>query len=532
MKKTLLLLIVASTLLSCASNTKHNTLYYKKIQPKDLKKDVSYVQKQLVKMHPDLNWYITKENLDYKFDSLKNSIKTPLTANEFYLKISPIVASVHQGHMNMSMRTLIVADSLKKKYKKSTNPLEHFEYAYLNNKLYITKNKSKTDSIVQIGSEVLAINGVSPQYLYTKYRKTLTSDGYNQTGIPKFFARRINNLYVAELGFLDSISIDLKCGNEQHKTVVKRKFVTKEQNTSKNTNVKKDTLSKAEQKVIALKKAKEDKALNKRKALYGYDHKNKIYIKEVSYPIANDSTTAILKIKDFSEGQYKVYDTIFSEFKKNNVQHLIIDLRGNPGGRLNDIYKLSQFLNDSTYQFIQPATITNRFTFLNMLKGKSTVSTILSAPFVSIFSTIRAIKATKNDQGEIVYPLKSSKPVEPKINNYKNKIYVITDGMTFSAAAIISSHLKGRNRALFVGEETGGTYNGTVAGIMPELKLPKSKLGLRVGLMTIKPVEQNKIEGYGIQPDIEIKPTIDQLINNEDPELQWILNHIKENKQK
>src|SRR5690554_3934030 len=98
--------------------------------------------------------------------------------------------------------------------------------------------------------------------------------------------------------------------------------------------------------------------------------------------------------------------------------------------------------------------------------------------------------------------------------------------MTFSEAAIISSHLKGRNRATFVDNETGGTFNGTVAGMMPILKLPYSKLKLRVGLMTIRPEEQTNPEGFGVKPDVKIIPDINEIINEDDPELQWILKDI------
>jgi len=196
---------------------------------------------------------------------------------------------------------------------------------------------------------------------------------------------------------------------------------------------------------------------------------------------------------------------------------------------LQDIYKLSQFLNDTTNQFVKPAKLTNRFIFFNTISGKSVVGTYLSIPFTTIFSTLRAIKSYKNDNGEIMYPVKQSKVTIPNSLNYKNNLYVITDGATFSAAAIISSHLKGRNRAIFIGEETGGTFNGTVAGMMPRVKLPKSKLKLRIGLMAISAVEQTPNEGYGIIPDIEIIPSIDQLLNNQDLELDWILNHINQN---
>lgn len=535
--KKFLSLILTIILFSCSSHDKQNKHYKSLIKPNDLKKDIKYVKTQLEKMHPDLYWYISKEKLNAKFDSLINSTQTALSPNAFYFKISPIVAAVHQGHMSMSMLHILPSDSLKKKYKKSKNPLESFEYEYLDNKLYIVKNKSKNDSIIQIGSEIISINNIKPQDLYKKYIPTITSDGYNITGIPKFFARKINGYLVNELGLIDEANLLVKCADSMFNYTLKRNFKTVANNknldeVSKNKDGK-DSLSNKQLTTPALKAKREierevAKKEEKKKTLFGYDEKNNKYSKEIFYPVANDSTITLLKIRDFSEGRIKVYDTIFTEFKRNNVQNLIIDLRGNPGGRLNEIHRLSQFLNDSSFVFIQPATITKRTTFFNMFKGKSVATKILAAPFFGSFALIRAVSTKRNDKGELQLSLASSKPKKPHNLAYKGKIYVITDGMTFSAAAIISSHLKGRKRATFVGNETGGAFNGTVAGIMPVLKLPKSKLKLRVGLMTIKPFQQINEEGYGVKPDIYIQPTIDDIVNKEDPELKWILNDIKQ----
>jgi len=533
-------LISLLALFSCASYDKQNTHFNILLEPEDLKKDIRYVQKQLTKIHPDLHWYISKEALDAKFDSLIRSTNKALTPNEFYFKISPVVASVRQGHMQMIPLNILPADSLKKKYKKSKHPLHGFEYVYLQDKLYIVKNTSKKDSVIQIGTEVLTINDITPQSLYKKYRKTFTSDGYNVTGIPKFFARKVNSFYANELGLLDEAHLQLKCADSTFSYTAKRVFKQLRKKINEDLTRKSDTLRVKNDSLIKnnfltvnekfnRKKDREvEKLLNKKKSWFGYDEKSKTFSKEIIYPILNDRTVAILKIRDFSEGKEKVYDTIFTEFKENKVKNLIIDLRGNPGGRLSEIHRLSRYLNDSSYVFIQPATITKRTTFFNIFKGKSVATKILGAPFLGVYAIVRGVSVKRTNNGLLNLPLLSSKATKPHNLAYNGRIYVITDGMTFSAAAIISSHLKGRNRATFVGNETGGTFNGTVAGIMPVLKLPKSKLKLRVGLMTIKPNEQVNEEGYGVKPDIFIEPTIDEVVYMKDPELEWILNDIEE----
>jgi hypothetical protein len=50
-------------------------------------------------------WLIDKPSLDYKFDSLKTTITSPLKPLGFYKKLSPLVAAVRQGHLFMLLES-------------------------------------------------------------------------------------------------------------------------------------------------------------------------------------------------------------------------------------------------------------------------------------------------------------------------------------------------------------------------------------------------------------------------------------------
>jgi C-terminal processing protease CtpA/Prc len=101
------------------------------------------------------------------------------------------------------------------------------------------------------------------------------------------------------------------------------------------------------------------------------------------------------------------------------------------------------------------------------------------------------------------------------------------NGGSFSASCLLASSLKANANVTFVGEETGGGFNSTVAGLLPVLTLPNSKLSWRIGLMDIKTTFQTNVFGHGIYPDHEIVPTLQDKIENKDPELDWILNDVK-----
>ena len=78
-----------------------------------------------------------------------------------------------------------------------------------------------------------------------------------------------------------------------------------------------------------------------------------------------------------------------------------------------------------------------------------------------------------------------------------------------------------------MGEETGGAYNGTVAGQMPIITLPNSKNKVRIGLIRIGTLEKTDTIGRGVFPDVEIIPTVEEFKNKQDKAMEWILNDIE-----
>ena len=114
----------------------------------------------------------------------------------------------------------------------------------------------------------------------------------------------------------------------------------------------------------------------------------------------------------------------------------------------------------------------------------------------------------------------------PKENNFKGKKYVLINGASFSASCILSSSLKSDKKIEFVGEETGGDFNGTVAGRMPPFKMPNSKLYFSFGLMDVIPVNQTDKKGRGIFPNQEITTPVQDKVLGKDLEIDWILKQI------
>ncbi|RZK11553.1 MAG: peptidase S41 [Flavobacterium sp.] len=527
MKKYLFASCLALFLASCSSVENHNRKLNELKSEKDLKKDVDFTYKKLKRMHPNLYWYISKEKLDFKFDSLKTTITQPMTSFAFYKKIAPIVNEVRQGHMMVFPDTRQLSKKeTKELVKKGTGPFSQFEFQIFNDKMYVVKNNSK-DKSIKVGSEVVGIDGRSTDDLLKDYKTLFTSDGFNKTYYKYKLSKGLGGFYTNENGLKDSLLYNFKY-NDSIKTVwIKRKA----NDTAKvvvNDTVKTE-VAKPLEKIVPTKVQK--KAAKRKKSVFGYNEETKLYNRNLKFMEA-DSSVAVMKINAFSIGNYQgFYRESFEKIKKNGAKTLIIDLRNNPGGRLSEIADLYSYLTDTTMVFADKSEVATKTSLLSgdYFKGGGAGIKVLKGIFYPFYVGFTFFKVKKSEDGKYYYATSESKPQEKKPNAFDGKVYVLINGGSFSASCILSSNLQGSKRATFVGEETGGTYNGTVAGRMPLIKLPNSKLRVRVGLMLVATHYKTDVEGRGIFPDVAILPTLEDKLKDIDPEMNWIIEDIKKN---
>lgn len=526
MKNHFLTFCIIVLLSSCSSVKNHNRHLNDLKSETALKKDVDYTYKKLKKLHPNLYWYVSKEKLDYKFDSLKATITKPMTSFDFYKKIAPVVNEVRQGHMMVYPDTKqLTKKETKALAKKGTGPFSQFEFQLFDDKLYVIKNKS-SDKSIKIGAEVVAVDGKSTNFLMDDYKNLFTSDGYNKTYYKYKLAKGFGGFYTNENGLRDSLLYNFK-----YKDSVKTVWIKRQAHDSLKAGIADSigkVIPKAKKKLTDLDKARK-KSEKKKKSTFGYNEETKTYNRNLKF-IEADSSVAIMKINAFAIGNYHAfYKESFEKIKSNGTKTLIIDLRNNPGGRLSEIADLYSYLSDTTSVFADKSEVATKTSLLSgdYFKGGGPGIKILKGVFYPFYIGYTFFKVKKTDDGKYYYATKESKQQNSKANGFKGKVYVLINGGSFSASCVLSSNLQGSKRATFVGEETGGAYNGTVAGRMPLIELPKSKLKIRLGLMLIAPYYKTDIEGRGIFPDVAILPTLEDKINDVDPEMNWILEDIQ-----
>jgi hypothetical protein len=352
-KNTILFLIVIS-ITSCASLKKHNESISQLHSVIDLKDDVNKIHKQLVKHHPKIYQYITKNEFDYKFDSLKQMITKPINSKQFFEKIGPIIVSVHQGHISVIPPFRKFSKEERKVRANQKLEFSNLDFEEFNNKVYISNVIDKRDSLL-IGAEVVKINDVPVHKLVNKYKTYFASDGYNKTLKKRFVNNSFKSYYYVDNGVADSLKIVFRKNDStffrdfKRVTKVKKKVIT--------TQLKKRT--KAERKENKLKQ-KEKWEFNDK---YGYIKSRKEFTRNFKY-IGKDSTVAYMKIRGFTTGNYEeFYKESFSTIDSLKTSKLIIDLRDNSGGRLSEIEDLYSYLATDDYIMINPCEVNSRIPY-------------------------------------------------------------------------------------------------------------------------------------------------------------------------
>lgn len=529
MRNLLLSVAILVLLASCASVQKHNSEITKLHTIEDLRADVDKLYHQLKKHHPKLYQYTPKSVMDFRFDSLKQSIKTPLASRDFYKKLAPVLTNVKQGHVSIRPQNKQFKRKERKALIEKKFEFYALDFEYLDKKLWVKRTYGKDSSLV--GAEVVSIAGEPATELAETYKTRFASDGFNTTLHDRFVGKSFRAFYVRDKGFLDSLEVTFRTKDSIFSKLFKR-IPKKEKKALDSMKFENDSVKKVKPKKLTKPQKDSIKTAYKKQKAYrkkhGFISRSKTHTRNFNF-IGKDSTVAYMKIRSFTNGNYKkFYEESFKKIDSAKSKYFILDLRDNGGGRIAEIQTLYSYLTDKEFQFITESEVNSRLPILKSIMTNTTPTglKVLSGIFSPIFIVQNLLK-TKRKNGKLYYKFKYAKPEDPNPLNFKGKIYVLINGNSFSASSIISTSLHATKRATFVGEETGGAYNGTVAGFYKLYELPTSKLIARIGLMQIETPYKIDPDGFGIKPDVEVLPTVKDLQDDKDPELEWVLADIE-----
>jgi hypothetical protein len=465
--------------------------------------DLHWLRFSLEYAHPRLYKYDDKKTVDARFDSLEKAIGNKISGLDFLALITKANARVHCGHLY----TIAQGDLGKEISNKKVLP---FYIKAIDRKLYLFNDCS--NSSIPNGSHIVSINGKSDTDIFNAMLSGIPADGYIQTRKIKLLERYF---------FYGFQGFDLF-----YYLFVDRSNSFKIDYITFGTNLKKTTTVKG----ILVQERKEI-LFNK----YSIDEEAWFKTPSPKFEINNKGNYAILTVsRSFYDKQIDPnFDLLlssgFHSIKERNIENLIIDLRNNEGGDEYQQMELMSYLYDKPFRLYQNIYLSHLdFRPLKPVIIERDTSTLLFNNDDEYMRKINDNLWINNYEYSDNLQLK-----EPKPDVFKGRLYVLINGTCFSSAADLVSDLKKTTDAVFIGEESGGTFEGPTGGDNIVIQLPNSKIMVRISPnMQIGYMYQKYSIGRGVLPTYPINYTVADLVQHKDLEMEFAKKLIQSSQNK
>jgi len=445
-----------------------------KFSKKQLEEDLSILKNSLEEIHGGLYAYSSETEINDWFLQAKNKVKDSMNRFEFYKIVAPLNGIIKNGHTDISYP--------KFGDKFNLLPLSLYKHkdSFYIKEVFLDVNKEL------IALPITKIDGIAIKEVFDRLMLTATRDGDNTT-LPK------ENLLA-----LFSLSYPLAYGTKTSYeiTVIKdRKEVT--------VPIKSTLLS---DKLIS-------KYYNQRPEKKPLSFKIKDGIAIISF-LTFDKTT-------LKKAKYKAFlANAFAEIKTKKIQHLILDVRNNGGGDPVPTQELLSYVLDKEFRMYNDVyTITNKIKNRKYFK-KQGVFWLNLLSFLKIKKIRDGHYRLRSDQGMDVYM--------PKTNSFDGKLYVLTNGKSFSATGEFTSFVKDNTNAIFIGEEVGGNKIQNTSGVSYTITLPNSKQKAVIPIVIWEMNVAAENNAHGVQPDYWVRNTIQEELNKIDAVMKFAEKLIKE----
>jgi hypothetical protein len=488
MKNPSVALFILLFLSSCAiSKNSYNP--NKKFSPEQLQKDYELFRSILEESHPSLYWYTPKDSVDYYFEVGASRLKDSLPEYKFRNVLSYVLAKIRCGHT--SVRASKAATKYSDRVRSWMFPLSVKAWK---DTVVITSNLSRRDTNVMRGALLKSIDNKPIAVIIDSMFQQLSADGYNTTH--KY--QTISNGGVFRSMYGSIYGLKTKTSIEYIDTAGV---------------LKKADLSLGIQTVdtAAIRRRKEHPTPKK-------ERKKAILQSQRNLRLDTSLNTAFLEVNTLASGNYlrSFFKSSFRKIHQQNIQNVVVDLRGNGGGSVLLSNLLTKYISDKPFKIADT---------LFAMKRKSRYRRYENNYFVNhLFLLFLTHKRSDGHYHFTHYEDKYFKP--KKKNHFDGTTYILTGGNTFSAATLFTKALVDQPKVIVVGEETGGGAYGNSAWLIPDVTLPNTKIRFRLPLFRLV-IDKNAQKGRGVMPEVEAGPSVNAIRKNEDYKMSKVLEMIK-----
>lgn len=424
-----------------------------------VKEDLQYLIESIQTYNPGLTRY--NPNFDEEVRQILDSVEGECDVFTYFQLVSAIVACSHEGHYHVGSWD----DVALKGFLDNVYTYLPLSVKILDGHLYVWSDFSEENSLSR-GDEILSINGRDTKEVLDVLRRYVHADGAIKTYFEKQAEGGFAWMYYMFVEQAENFTLRVRRISDGGEAEVNLQPLTvKERNEIYAARYPEKA------------NASNETSLDDLYTLTKKDHYALLTLKSFDYRL----------VDEFNVDAGKLYEDIFTDLQASQIKHLIVDLRGNTGGR-----------NELADDMI---------------------------PFIIRSSHDPFMKKSVSWQGkEKTYAL-------PKKSKYafEGRIYCLIDGKTYSAGATLARYLKEYGDAVFIGEETGSRYEGYVAGSAEAVFLPNSNIKISIPrYLTYYPTSSLQTTvNRGLLPDYAIRPTIHDVIEEKNLVMQKALVLIK-----
>ncbi len=461
------------------------------ISSKNLHKDFKEFKK-LIEIHPDPFTNTSEEEFNKQLDSIEESLEESMPLLDIYKKLSAQVALINDGHSAVYLPEKWM-ENQRKEY--GAFPLD--VHLTNENELYVLKDYN--DKAVAKGVKITKINGISVDSFINYI------DPYISYELKHFRNTKIERDF--------EMYLYLAFGKSQN-TLIHYFTNQDEQVVLSNIPLKKWKKLKKENRTIREQKIAKGKPYDFQDLGNGIGH---------------------LSIFSFSVSNYASYRQFlirtFKEIEEKEIHSLIIDVRGNFGGWPKVSSYLLHYLTEnyfktmakSSFKISEPV----KNNFRSMIRKYNNGRNMLFSKTLHYIDINEAIHGKVNTyiNEESFF---NERPI-PKNYEFTGDIYLLTNRDSYSAASSFAATVQCYQLGSIIGEETGGTRIFRANAVMNQL----SKTGIRVRFSTtIEYCTCYDQEMQGVTPNVEFRPSILDIVNGFDSQLnftQRIIRKVRRN---
>jgi hypothetical protein len=468
----------------------------KKYSPQQLERDYNIFQNVLEESHPGLYWYTPKDSMDHYFAWGRQQIKDSLTEPQFEKTIGYILAQIDCGHTTVRS---------PKKYSLYLDTLRNEKFFPLSLKLWddttvVAANLNRKDTVLKRGTVIEAIDHKPIKEITDTLFKFISSDGHNTTHKLQMLSNRggFGSLYTTVYGPETAYDIDYVSNGNKNSMVIPVYDPAK------------DSFNRAAVRRFIRPTKKERKRMNLEN------------VRSLRIDTANQ--VGVMDLNSFSKGYQlkRFFKKSFKTVRKDHLPYMVIDLRGNGGGSVTSSTLLSKYLADKKFKVCDTLYAINRHSQYHSYINKYFLNRLFMLAFTR-----------KKKDGYFHFAYFEKHYFQPKKkNHFDGKTYILIGGNSFSATTLFTNSVIKQDNVLVVGEETGGGSYGNTAWLIPDVKLPETKILFRLPLFRLVMDKDQPKTGHGIIPEVEVKPSVDAIRRNADYKMDKVMELIKEDRSK